>query len=352
MKKYIAGAITGAILAACSPSPGSIYEKGREAMLARDYDTAIELLSQIGSDTTVHNDLRCKALSDIYECYAAKNDSAAAMESLKQAALAGHREARRAYMDFLEANPQPAERYIGFYESMNRIAPHYGLYAARLAKGYLFVKQPAAPAMAAQYLTAFVNKSGSTNGSPDMPEKMMAAYMLAKGLGGYAYSPEGAARLAEGCRSHFSRNSHDDTMQELEQHTIDADALVILGNLELASTFDPDNVRRALAYYKGARAYGHTLTCDAATLDAAVAIIESYLMEREKVNVNSWWPEPGDWKRYTNDSGFGYIGHTAGNGPSGTGYGVWNNGRAFVGTWKGHNEHKGILVDNGTLCIK
>lgn len=338
------------LLTACV-SNNDLYEKGCRAMLAGRYDEALKLFNEIDIDTLSQSDLAGRVAADMANCYLKKGDSTAYVSNLRRAALLGNRDATTSLITYIESHHENISDYVGFYTALHNAVPSYGLYAARLAKVYLFDNKMKDYNKAATLLMPFVSRTGTKKDYPQVSEKAFAAYMLANGLGGYAESPEAAMYLVEECIKTF--NSYKDD----EEYKMDADAIAILGDLELLREnrhYDnPDNAKKCYQY-----AIGHTMFTDTSLLNAKINCISDFISKRERVLIDPmWWDrKPDSWTSYVNNSGFSYIGHTSDSGtpkdkmqlsgyPTGPGYGCWTKQfTAFIGNWSNGNPTKGLFI--------
>lgn len=98
------------------------------------------------------------------------------------------------------------------------------------------------------------------------------------------------------------------------------------------------------------------------------AVLEDYIDGASRARINPlWWERrPQDWKSYTNDSGFRYLGHTVGSGninyhdgmpdrPQGIGCGVYTREHiTYIGKWGGSPAvlQSGLIIyPNGNVQL-
>lgn len=345
------------IMAILTPSAQSYYEKGRRALLTGNYEEAQELLTKAiekSEDTSLT--LKSDALMSLAECSSRQGDSVKAIDYTRQAALLFNQQAQAVYGDYLDRHKELKEEFISYYSYLNKQSPQESRYAGKLAGKYLFdVEYGRNYDKAGELLLPFISKSGSGSGDPNTVA--YAAYLMALGEGGYPESPEAAMMLGGKCIGNVK--------SIIEDPTIDAEALLILGNLALAECASDtrsdmyDNVVKAGILYEAA---------EKADIDGSLGgmprqfinRIDDFCAERQKVAVDpNWWDKnPNDWTRfYNHETGFRYLGHTNYSGyqgafggseyPTGWGIGAWTKDcQVFLGKWNAgkYDIANGILI--------
>lgn len=342
--------LAGIVFTACVSNEDR-YEQGCKDMLSGRYDEALEQFNEIKVDTVSQANMAGFVAARMAECYLKKGDSSAYVSNLHRAALFRNHEASAALVAYIEAHRENTDDYVKYYTGLHNVVPTYGLYAAKLAKVYLFDDKMRDYKKAATLLMPFVSRTGTKINHPQISEMTLAAYMLINGLGGYAQSPEAAMYLVEDCIGTFK------AYKDNEEYKMDADAVAILGDLELLRenrNYDnPDNAKECYKF-----AVGHSKFVSDSYLRAKIDCIIDFIAKREKVLVDPMWWErkPDTWTKYVNESGFSYIGHTTDSGsrkdklqlsgyPLGPGYGCWTKQfNAFIGNWSNGNPSKGLFI--------
>lgn len=281
------------------------------------------------------------------QCRAHQGDSVASADYLRLAAQDMNSDAASEYLAYLFDHPALGQEYVDFLTHMHEHSPEECLYAWRLA----WVKLDSMDYEAAgELLQPYVSFAGTALPGTPVEAKVLAAEMMCFGWGGYVQSPEGAVALATSCRN---------TLEDTDLSVYSRGIIWRLGFFELmdlAYNPEPDiieNVQRAKRYISAA--YEGTNWENPYS-----PILDDYLDEASRVVINPlWWERrPQDWKSYTNDSGFRYIGHTVGSGnknyhdgmpdlPYGTGCGVDNRQHVVsIGKWGGNPAHlqKGLII--------
>lgn len=343
-------------------SPQSNYEKARKAILTGDVDRAEEYFAKAAKAVDRDETLASEAMRGLAECRAQKGDTAGAVGHMRDAALHGNREAQACYATHLAAHPELLDEYIAYYTALNSREPENCSYAAMLAKPYIFNEAMQNYDKAGRLLQPFVTRSGGNRGA-DVNAMAFAAHLMAKGLGGYPESPEGAAILTQACRSMVKGH--------LDDPAIDADALRLLAAFELVDiTFNSngemlENAARALSYLRATG--GRDQYLGGVGMDNVIEWLEKFSDEKSNVNLSpNWWDrKPADWTQFANaDTGFKYVGHTNLSGvahswieteyPTGWGYGAWTNEHAaFIGKWEnGRIKHGLYITPDGDFCLQ
>lgn len=328
--------ICGICLLLYSNSSGVLYEKGLKALLTGRYDDAQEYMQRVVDKNDAR---RGDAYYALAQCEEHRGDTTAYLEYLHQAALDLNEQAAGEYLTYMESNPVLFEEYKNFLTRMHHISPDSYIYSWKLAYTKILSQEFDS---AAVLLQPYVSLSGTALPGAGVEAKILAAEMMLNSLGGYAESPEGAVMLANSCRN---------ILADADLSAYPREILWGLGKFELLDlAYTPEsniaeNVGRAKryisAYYEGTPWENE---------NPYIAVLDDYLDEASRVAINPlWWERrPQDWKSYTNDSGFRYIGHTVGSGninyhdgmpdrPYGKGCGIDNRQHiVYIGKWGGN----------------
>lgn len=365
-KIIIAGAVVAVVAVAglgfwsAANSAGSMFEKGRKAMLTGNIEQAEVYLGKAAEKASVNTPLAAEARFYLGQCRIRQDDTEGGMGYMREAGLLGHKDAHYSYVDYLNADPKKSKDYISYFEELTKRNPDNAMYAAMLAKVYIFDSKHRDYDKAAKVLQPFVTRTGSVK-TDDVNALAYASAIMSLGVGGYAESPEGASVLVMKCRR-LAEGRLDDP-------AIDGFALLVLANAELinkaynAEDKAIDNIARALAYLRAAQEKEPRLVDRTAN---TVRWLEDFLDEHEKVQLSPmWWDRnPEDWTEFVNhDTGFKYIGHTNLSGlrqswgnneyPNGWGCGVWTKEhQAFIGKWSGGKIGHGLFVNSYGLITE
>lgn len=341
--------ICGICLLLYSNSSGVLYEKGLKALLTGRYDDAQEYMQRVVDKNDAR---RGDAYYALAQCCAHQGDSVASYEYLHKAALDMNSDAAREYLVYLDGQPALGHEYVDFLTYMHEHSPEECLYAWRLA----WVKLDSMDYEAAgELLQPYVSFAGTALPGTPVEAKVLAAEMMCRGQGGYALSPEGAITLANSCQS---------ALEERDWSEINGWIFFRLGHLkliELAYIPESDIIRNIGL----AKRYFDAFTMRTGYTFGGIEMLDEYLNEASQVVINPlWWERrPQDWKSYSNDSGFRYIGHTVGSGnknyhdgmpdrPQGMGCGVDNRSHlVYIGKWGGSPSslQKGVRVQHDGL---
>lgn len=328
--------ICGICLLLYSNSSGVLYEKGLTAMLTGRYDEAQEYMQRVVDKNDAR---RGDAYYALAQCEEHRGDTTAYLEYLHQAALDMNEQAAGEYLTYLESDWAANEEYVSFLTRMHELSPDNYTYAWKLAFRKMILQEFDT---AAVLLQPYVSLSGTALPGAGVEAKILAAALMIHGQGGYVRSPEGAVMLANSCRN---------VMEDANLSEYDSVILSEFGMFELLDlAYTPEsniieNISRAKRYFS---ASGEAMQLGFPHPYAAV--LDDYLDEASRVAINPlWWERrPQDWKSYTNDSGFRYIGHTVGSGnknyhdgmpdrPYGKGCGVDNRQHiVYIGKWGGN----------------